>query len=41
MMSAKLASPMLLKLKVFQNKGYDVIKKILSHDQNNVADVGT
>ena len=39
MMSAKIATPGLLKVKVFRNKGYDVIisvhdvtNKILSHD---------
>ena len=46
MMSAKLASPGLLKLKIFQNKGYDVIvldyvvtNKILSHDSKYIVDV--
>ena len=41
MMSAKLVSPGLLKIKIFQNKGYDVIipdydltNKILSRDAN-------
>ena len=34
-MSAKLASPVLLKLKTFQNKGYDVI--ILDYDVNFVT----
>ena len=40
-MSAKMATPALLKIKVFWNKGYyviysvyDVINKILSHDSN-------
>ena len=43
MMSAKLATPGLLKIKIFRNKGYDVIildydvtNKILSHDSNYV-----
>ena len=46
MMSAKLASPGLLKIKIFQNKGYDVIipdynvtNKILSRDSNYIVDV--
>ena len=46
MMSAKLASPGLLKLKIFQNKGYDVIvldyvvtNKMLSRDSNYIVDV--
>ena len=46
-MSAKLASPVLLKLKIFQTKGHDVIiidyddtNKILSRDSNYVVDVG-
>ena len=46
MMSAKLASLGLLKIKVFWNKGYDVIilcpyvtNKILSCDSNYVVDV--
>ena len=41
MMSAKVATPGLLKIKVFWNKGYyaiysvyDVTNKILSHDSN-------
>ena len=33
MMSAKLATPGLLKIKMFQNKGYDVV--ILDYDVNN------
>ena len=44
MMSAKMATPALLKLKVFLNKGYDVIysvcdvtNKILSHDSNHIV----
>ena len=47
MMSAKMATPGLLKIKVFWNKGYDVIisvhdvtNKILSRDSDyNVVDV--
>ena len=46
MMSAKLATLDLLKIKVFWNKGYDVItsvcdiiNKILSCDSNYIADV--
>ena len=46
MMSAKMAAPALLKIKVFWNKGYyfiysgyDVTKKILSHDSNYIMDV--
>ena len=46
MMSAKLATLGLLKIKVFWNKGYDVItpvcdvtNKILSHDSNYIVDV--
>ena len=46
MMSAKLATPGLLKIKVFQNKGcdviipdYDVTIKILSRDSNDIVDV--
>ena len=46
MMSGKMASPGLLKLKVFLNKGYyviyfayDVAIKILSHDSNYLMDV--
>ena len=46
MMSAKLATPGLLKIKIFQNKGYDVIipdydvtNKILSRDSNYIVDV--
>ena len=45
-MSAKMATPGLLKIKVFWNKGYDVIvsvhevfNKILSCDSNYIADV--
>ena len=44
-MSAKIATPDLLKITVFWNKGYDVIisvddvtNKILSRDSNYVAD---
>ena len=47
MMSAKLASPVLLKLKEFQTKCYDVIildydvtNNIFSRDSNYVVDVG-
>ena len=46
MMSAKLATPGLLIIKIFQNKGYDVIipdydvtDKISSRDSNYVVDV--
>ena len=46
MISAKLTTPGLLKIKVFWNKGYDVIirihdvtTKILSCDSNYVVDV--
>ena len=45
MMSAKMATPGLLKLMVFWNKGYvtisvnDVTNKILSRDSNYVIDV--
>ena len=46
MMSAKMATPGLLKTTVFWNKGYDVIipahdvtSKILSHDSNYIVDV--
>ena len=46
MMSAELASPGFLKIKVFRNKGYDIIifdygvtKKILSRDSNYILDV--
>ena len=45
-MSAKMAAPALLKIKVFWNKGYyviysvyDVTNKILSHDSNYIVDV--
>ena len=45
-MSAKMATPGLLKIKIFWNKGYDVIisvhevfNKILSCDSNYIADV--
>ena len=47
MMSARLASPALLKSNIFQNKGYDVIildydvtSKTLSRDSNYIVDVG-
>ena len=46
MMSAKLATLSLLKIKVFWNKCYDVItpfgdvtNKVLSHDSNHIEDV--
>ena len=46
MKSAKLATPNILKIKIFKNKGYDVIaldyevtNKILSHDSNYVVEV--
>ena len=46
MMPAKMATPGLLKIKVFWNKGYDVIifvydvtNKILSRDSNYIIDV--
>ena len=46
MMSAELGSPGFLKIKVFRNKGYDIIifdhgvtKKILSRDSNYILDV--
>ena len=46
MMSAKIATPGLLKTKVFWNKGYDVIisindviNRILSRDSNYIVDV--
>ena len=46
MMPAKMATPGLLKIKVFWNKGYDVIipvndftNKFLSRDSNYVIDV--
>ena len=45
-MSAKLATPGFLKVKIFQNKGYDVTfldfnvtSKILSRDSNYIIDV--
>ena len=45
MMSAKMATPGLLKIRVFWNKGYDVIisvhdvtNKILSRDSNYIID---
>ena len=45
-MLAKLATPGLLKIKILQNKGYDVINpnndvtnKILSHKSNFIEDV--
>ena len=46
MMSAKVATPGLLKIKVFQNKGYyviyfvyDVTNKIFLHKSNYIVDV--
>ena len=46
MMSAKIATPALLKIKVFSNKCYyviysvyDITKKILSHESNYIMDV--
>ena len=46
MMSAKMAAPALLKIKVFWNKGYyvlysvyDFTKKLLSDDSNYIMDV--
>ena len=46
MMSAKIATPGLLKITVFWNKGYDLIisvddvtSKILSRDSNYIVDV--
>ena len=46
MMPAKMATPELLKIKVFWNKGHDVIisvhdvtSKILSRDSNYIVDV--
>ena len=46
MMSAKMATPGVLKIMVFWNKGYDIIiyvsdvtNKILSHDSNYIVDV--
>ena len=48
MMSAKIATLGLLKIKVFWNKGYNVIisvyevtSEILSHDLNHIVDVVT
>ena len=45
-MSAKMATPGLLEITVFWNKGYDVIihvdevtKKMLLHDSNYIVDV--
>ena len=38
MMPAKMATPGLLKMKVFWNKGYDVTNKILSCDPNYIVD---
>ena len=46
MMSAKMATPSILKITAFWNKGYDVIisvddvtKKVLSRDSNYIVDV--
>ena len=46
MMSGKMATPVLLKITVFWNKGYDFIisvdhvtNKILSRDSNHIVDV--
>ena len=46
MMSAKFATPGLFTIKIFWNKGYDVIipdydvtNEILSHDSNYIADM--
>ena len=46
MMSAKLATPDFLKIKIFKNKGYDVIipnydvtNKILLRDSNYIVDM--
>ena len=46
MMSAKLATPGLFKIKIFWNKGYDVIipvydvtSKIVSRDSNYIVDM--
>ena len=48
MMSAKLATPGLLEIKIFQNKGYDVIisdydvtNKILLRESNYIVNVLT
>ena len=45
-MLAKLATPGLLEIKIFQNNGYDVIvlgydvtNKLLSHDSNYIVDM--
>ena len=39
-MSAKMASPGLLRIKVFRNKGYDVMtNEILSRDSNYIIDL--
>ena len=46
MMSAKLATPCVLKIKIFWNKGYDVLtfvcyvtNKVLSTDSNYILDM--
>ena len=48
MMSAKLAAPGLLKIKIFRDKrhdviipDYDVTNKILSCDSNDIVDIST
>ena len=45
-MSSKMATPDLLKITIFWNKGYDIIfpdddvtRKILSHDSNHIIDM--
>ena len=37
MMSAKLATPGLLKITVFQNKGYDVIIPVMTSPENFIT----
>ena len=46
MVSAKMANLVLLKIKIFWNKGYDIMitvygimNKILSHDSNDIVDL--
>ena len=46
MVSAKMANLVLLKIKIFWNKGYDImitvygiVNKILSHDSNDIVDL--
>ena len=41
MMSAKLAAPGLLKIKIFRDKRHDVTNKILSCDSNDIVDIST